>query len=103
MATITVIPDAPRATIDACRIEIAEADYARGPDKTGGQFTYRIETERPAGSTIDKPLKSHEFDVSHDGEHVWSPVVFDEDGDWTLNLVDTEDDSVVATMTVTVA
>jgi hypothetical protein len=81
MATITVIPDAPRATIDACRIE----------------------TERPAGSTIDKPLKSHEFDVSHDGEHVWSPVVFDEDGDWTLNLVDTEDDSVVATMTVTVA
>lgn len=97
MAVLTVVPAAPRATIDACRVEVTEADPTRGPDLTGGPFLYRVTTERPAGSEIDKPLKSHEFSTSKDEEHVWMPVVFDEAGTWTLNLIDTADDSVVAT------
>lgn len=102
-ASITVVPSEPRATIDTCRVEVSGAAYARDPDKTGGEFRYRIETERPAGSDIYRPLKSEEFDVSHDGDFVWQNVTFDEAGDWTVNLVDTDDDSVVATTALTVS
>ena len=97
MAVLTVVPAEPRATIDACRVEVTEADPTRGPDETGGPFRYRVTTERPSGSEIDKPLISHEFTTSKDGEHIWMPVVFDEAGTWTLNLIDTDDDSVVET------
>lgn len=97
MATITVVPSEsadPRAWIDACRIEVTEADFARTPDNTGGPFEQFIEAIGPS----EQRLKSHVFVPSHDGEHSWFPVVFDEPGSWTINLVDNDDDTVIETL-----
>jgi hypothetical protein len=47
-------------------------------------------------------LVSHEFNVSADGEHTWDNVVFPDDGEWTVDLVDQRDDSVAATLALTV-
>jgi hypothetical protein len=101
-AALSVVPAAPRSVLDICRVEVSGADHARPPDSTGGEYQYRIDAERPAGSTA-KPLKSAVFNVSHDGDFVWPELIFPEDGDWTLNLVDTDDDSVVATLDLTVS
>ena len=55
-----------------------------------------------ASKTGIDDLVSHEFNVSADGEHTWDNVIFPDDGDWTVDLVDQRDDSVAATITVTV-
>jgi hypothetical protein len=100
---ISVNPSEPRATIDICQISVSGADYARDPDKTGGEFRYYLEAEPPAGADFPKTLKSHEFDVSHDGDHVWDNVIFPEDGEWTVYLRDAADDSDVESQAVTVS
>lgn len=102
MAAINVVPSEsadPRALIDACRIEISEADNHRDPDATGGPFEYYIEMIGPS----DQSLKSHAFNVNALGEHVWYTPIFDESGEWTINLVDGADDSVVETASQTVS
>jgi len=103
MVAIAVDPAAPRATIDICKVSVSGADYARGPHKTGGEFRYYIEAERPSGSDIAKNLKSHVFDVSHGGLHDWLSVIFDEPGSWNLVLRDASNDSQVAAQALTVS
>lgn len=100
---IAVDPSEPRATLDICKVSVSGADFARDPDLTGGEFRYYIEAERPAGSEIQDNLKSHEFNVSHDGDHEWLNVIFDEAGSWNLVLRDAADDSQVAAQALTVA
>lgn len=100
---ISVDPSEPRATIDICKVSVSGADFARDPDKTGGESRYYVEAERPAGSEIDKNLKSHVFNVSQDGDHEWLSVIFDEDGEWNLVLRDAADDSQVEAQALTVA
>lgn len=102
-AAIAVDPAAPRATVDICKISVSGADFARGPHKTGGEFSYYIEAERPSGSDIAKNLKSHVFDVSHAGLAEWLSVIFDEAGTWTLKLRDASNDSQVASQSLVVA
>lgn len=95
---ITVVPSEtadPRATIDACRIEITAADFARPPDNTGGQFDQYITATGPSGQV----LKSHVFVPSKDGEHVWLSLVFDEAGNWDIALHDNENDSEIDSIT----
>lgn len=97
MTAITVVPSEsadPRAWVDNCRIEISEADFLRGPDGTGGPTEYFIEAIGPS----DQRLKSHVFNVSHEGDHVWAPLIFDETGTWTINFCDNADDSVLETL-----
>lgn len=94
---INVVPSDsadPRAYVDACRIEISAADNHRAPNATGGPFEYFIEAIGPS----EQRLKSHVFNVSAVGEHVWYNLIFDEPGSWTINLVDGLDDSVVETL-----
>lgn len=99
MATWAVTPASPRATVDFARIALSDLEHTRGPDLTGGPFTYRIRATGPS----DQVIASHEFSPSKDGEHAWDNVAFDEDGAWTLDLLDTDDDSVVDTEALTVA
>lgn len=100
---ITVDPAAPRSTIDICKVSVSGAKSARDPNKTGGEFRYYIEAERPSGSDIAKNLKSHVFDVSHAGLHEWLSVIFDEAGTWSLKLRDASNDSQVASQSLVVS
>ena len=95
----TVTPASPRATVDFAKIAVSGALNDRPPDGTGGEFRYRIDAVGPSGQV----LTSHEFAPSPDGDHEWFNVAFDEDGSWTLNLVDTSDESVEDTDSLTVA
>ena len=101
--TLSVDPAAPRAVLDVCTVSVSAADWARDPDKTGGEFRYYIEAERPAGSVIQDNLKSHVFDVSHDGDHEWLSVIFDEPGSWSLVLRDAVGDGQVEAQALTVS
>jgi hypothetical protein len=56
-----------------------------------------------ASLTGQDNLRSHVFGPSSDGKHTWDNVMFPADGGWTVELRDVEDDSVVATETITVA
>lgn len=100
---IAIDPAAPRATIDICSIAVSGAAEARSPNETGGEFRYYLEAERPSGSDIAKNLKSHEFNVSKDGDHVWQTLIFDEPGSWSIKLKDASNDSTVATQALSVA
>lgn len=100
-----VTPESPRATVDFAQIAVTGQDERKGNNATGGEdvgdpYRYRILATGPSGQV----LRSHEFTVSTDGDHVWDNVAFDEAGSWTLDLVDTEDsDAVVDTDSLTVA
>ena len=104
--TLDITPDSGDviATVSACRITVSGAN---DNDPT----TYDVDnipTEDPipfrlvASKTGIDDLVSHEFNVSADGEHQWDNVIFPDDGSWTVDLVDQRDDSVAATLSVTV-
>jgi hypothetical protein len=101
--SISVDPAAPRSSMDVCKIMISDEEWNRPPNETGGPFTYYIEAERPSGSDIQDNLKSHLFDVSHDGKHEWMSVIFDEPGTWNLVLRDADDDSQVEAQSLVVS
>jgi hypothetical protein len=97
---ITITPAEPRATLDACLISVADAPDRRTPDETGGTFEYLFEATAPEWD--GKPLRSHVFNVSDDGDHEWPNLIFPVAGTWTIALVDTSDDSQDQTLEVTV-
>lgn len=99
---ITISPSEPRATVDACHIVVAGAPDRRGPDETGGPFEYYVKATSPDWD--GKPLKSHLFNVSDDGGHrAFDGLIFPVEGTWTLELIDTSDDSVDQSLEVEVA
>lgn len=83
------------ATVNACRINVTGAS----PNMADGtENRYRI----IASCTGVDDLVSHEFNVNG-GKHEWNNLIFPEAGSWTVDLVDLSDDSVAATLAVTVA
>ena len=104
MATVTCFPASPVAVKSACNITVAAADandaaeYDENDVPTEPAFEYYILADAPSGDD----LRSHAFNVSADGDHVWTNVIFPVAGSWTLRLKDASDDSDVATQSVTV-
>lgn len=111
-AAITIVPASGDiiAVVTACRISVADvpsndpATYDAEDIPTMAPKTYRLVASK-AG--IDS-LVSHEFTpssepgIAPEGAHVWDNVIFPDDGSWTVDLVDQADDSVDATLAVTV-
>lgn len=107
MATLAIDPVSGSVIkiTSACRITVSGADDT--------DFT----TYNAAHSPVEHPipmiivaskagqdsLTSVEFNVSQDGQFVWDNLIFPTSGVWTLDLIDTRDDSGVATLAVTVA
>lgn len=77
----------------------AAKDFVR-VDLTGGDETVRQRIKAEAAG--EATLVSHEFQPSNDGLHTWFNVMFPAAGTWTLTLYATEDDSTLATASVTV-
>lgn len=77
----------------------AAKDFVR-IDLTGGDETVRQRIK--AEATGEETLVSHEFQPSNSGDHTWFNVMFPAAGTWTLTLYATEDDSTLATASVTV-
>ena len=99
--TLAINPAEPRATIDACHVVLTGAPDRREPDGTGGTFEYYVEATAPEWD--GKPLRSHIFNTSEDHEHrPFDGLIFPVAGTWTLELIDTSDDSVDQSLQVTV-
>jgi len=107
MATLAIVPASGsviKATT-ACRITVSGADDT--------DFT----TYNAAHSPVEHPipmvivaskagvddLTSLAFNVSQDGHFVWDNLIFPSSGTWTLTLLDTRNDSTVATLSVVVS
>lgn len=102
MATLAITPASGSITAvkSVCRVDVTNAADNRPPDDTGGEFRYRLKAYGVAG--VDD-LVSHEFNASYGGAHQWNSLVFPAAGTYTLDLVDTSDDSVEATLEVVVS
>lgn len=105
-ASIAIVPASGSvvATVSACRVTVSGAE-----DNDPTTFNANnVPTEDPvvyrlvASKTGWDNLVSHEFTVSAQGRHVWDNVIFPDDGSWTIDLVDQGDNSVDATLSVTV-
>lgn len=81
----------------AVHIEVAGAvaNLSNGTEKR-----YYILVDSPVG--VDD-ARSHVFQVSADGKHVWDDYIFPAAGSYTIKLRDMADDSDAATLGVTVA
>lgn len=95
-ASLSMRPDSTVAVKTFTHIEVDGAD-ANLAD--GTEMRYRLVASNDAAEHAD--LVSHEFNVNG-GKHTWDNVLFPVDGAWTVDLVDQSDDSVVATLAVTV-
>lgn len=106
MASIAIVPASGSvvAVVTAARVTVSGADdtdsttYDTNDLPREESIPYRL----VASATGEQDLVSHEFVVSADGDHVWDNVVFPNDGSWTISLIDQRDDSVDATLAVTV-
>lgn len=76
-----------------------EVDGADANEADGTEKRYRLVASHDADE--HDPLTSHLFNVNG-GKHVWDNVLFPVAGAWTVDLVDQADDSVAATLAVTV-
>lgn len=94
------------AVVSACRVDVTGANdndpttYDEDNIPSMDPIPFRLVASFDDGG-VDN-LVSHEFNVSADGEHTWDNVIFPEDGDWTIDLIDQRDDSVAATLAVAV-
>lgn len=106
VASISIVPASGSvvAVVSACRVTVAgaqdtdSATYDTDELPREESIPYRL----VATASGEQDLVSHEFNVSADGDHVWDNVIFPDDGSWTISLIDQRDDSVDATLSVTV-
>jgi hypothetical protein len=100
-AALAITPTSGNITAakSACRIDVTGAETNRAPDETGGPYEYLIK----ASCTGVDDLVSYVFNVSSDGKHSFQDLLFPVAGSWTVDLIDTDGDSVVATLAVTVS
>lgn len=106
MASLTIYPESGDITtvLTRCNIFVEDADlndtseFDADETPTSPAIVYRIRA-RKAGAD---DLLSYPFSPDKNGGHVWPAVLFPEEGTWTVTLRDTEDDSQVASMSVTV-
>lgn len=105
MATVTISPAAPRATIDACMIMVEDAeqndlaDYSTTTYPTSPEVRYYLSFEKGG----DELGRSYVFGVSEDGDHEFMDYIFPSSGSWTVHLRLVSDDSSVANDTATVS
>jgi archaellin len=107
MASIAIVPASGSVTavISACRVTVSDAEdtdittYDADATPAETAFRYRL----VASATGEQDLVSPEFTASADGNWIWDNVIFPAAGSWTIDLIDQEDDSVTATLAVTVA
>lgn len=105
-ASISITPASGSviAVVTAARITVSGAEdtdsttYDTNDLPREESIPYRL----VASATGEQDLVSHEFNVSADGNHTWDNVVFPDDGSWTIRLIDQRDDSIDATLAVTV-
>lgn len=105
-ATLTITPASGSviSVLSACRVNVTGADdndastFDEDAIPTMDPILYRI----VASKTGIDDLVSHEFTVSADGKHEWDNLIFPDDGTWTVDLVNQDDDSVDATLSVVV-
>lgn len=105
-AALAIVPASGSVTakVSVCKINVTGAtankvsSFNADHHPSMDEKRYRI----IASCTGVDDLVSHEFNVNG-GKHQWDNLIFPEDGSWTVDLVDLEDDSVAATLAVTVA
>lgn len=104
MATLTCVPAAPVAVIDACKVLVDEA--AQNTDTGYDEDNYPASPEMLYYLTFelggDELGRSYIFGTNDEGTHEFYNYVFPEDGSWTVRLNNASDDSSVATASVTV-
>lgn len=88
---IVCTPTAPRAKIDACRVNVT------GADSTTESY---LLFDSPAG--VDDG-KSYSFVASSDGKHEFNSYIFPAAGSWTIRLRKKSDNSDIATQAVSVS
>lgn len=92
------------AVVSACRVDVTGA-VANDPSTFDAD---NVPTEDPiryrlvATKAGQDDLVSHEFTVSSAGKHTWDNVIFPDDGTWSIALINQDDDSSDATLSVTV-
>jgi hypothetical protein len=103
---ITCTPEEPRATVDACRIDVTGADQNAG---ASDPETYPVQAEQRyylafRDDAGDELGRSYVFGVGADGEHQFNSYVWPGEGSASaeIALVDASDDSDVETLAVNV-
>ena len=106
MATVTVSPASPRATIDACVVTVADAPQnTTGVEETDPPyppvpFTGQAEAEIRYYLTFEESSvekgRSYVFGVNEDGGHDFASYIFPDAGTWVVHLRLESDDSSVA-------
>lgn len=96
-ASIDVRPDTTVGVRTFCHVEV---DGASTNTDDGDEIRYRLVASHDGGDHDD--LVSPVFAVNADGQWTWDNLMFPVDGAWTVDLVDQDDDSVDATVAVTV-
>jgi hypothetical protein len=106
MATVTVSPASPRATIDVCTVTVADA-----PQNTTGvaetapayppvPFTAQAEAEIRYYLTFEEDsvekARSYVFGVDEGGDHVFPSFIFPDAGTYVVHLRLEADNSSVA-------
>lgn len=83
------------------KLTFAHIQVTGADDNTalGAERRYYIKAVKAGQDT----LRSHVFGPSSDGKHEWDGVMFPAAGVWTVTLNDVSNDSVIATLALTVA
>ena len=102
---IDITPDAPVATVSACRVNVTGADvsdlsaYDANKYPTAPEIRYYLSFEKAGADTG----RSQVFSPAHDGSFEFNSYVFPEAGSWTVHLRKESDDSSAANLAVTVS
>ena len=103
-AAVTCYPTSPRAITDSCVISCTGADsntstgYDTDNYPASPQVVYRFRARK----TGSDDLLSEPFSTNSSGAHQWNGIAFPSAGSWTVTLRNTDGDSQVATLAVTV-
>lgn len=104
-ASLTCTPEAPRAKIDACRIDVAGADVNDAADYDANEYPSRAEIRnylRFVKGGVEYG-RSYVFAAGQDGTHIFPNYIFPSDGAWTVTLNRADTDAELATLAVTVS
>lgn len=102
--TLTPSVAAPRATIDAVRIDVAGASANDGASDTDN---YPVQDELRAYIAFllggEELGRSYVFTVGADGTHEFNNYIFPEAGSWTMSMRRVDTDAVLKDQAITVS
>ena len=103
-AAVTVTPVSPVEIKDACVVHVTGADPNDAGDYTTEQYPTRAELRYYLAFVKGgvEYGRSYVFAPGADGTHEFPNYIFPSDGAWDVNLCNVADDSVAATVAVTV-